>query len=232
MAQKNVKLPEHVAIIMDGNGRWGDSHYGKRTKGHIEGTKRVREIVRSSKELGIKSLRLWGYSTDNWKREQNEVNTLMWLFRRFIVREANELDAQSINVTFVGRRQQLPEQLQRVMKQLEERTEDNDGLRLEIALNYGGLQSVADAVNSIIKRDGLVTEESLMGELYPNISPPDLIIRTSGEMRTSGFQPLAVHAEWEFTKTLWPDFTAEEFSSILKRFGKRERRFGGVRKVV
>jgi len=230
MVIKKEDLPRHVAIIMDGNGRWGECKFGigKRTKGHIQGVKRAREIIKCSDELGIQSLRLWGYSTDNWKREDNEVNILMWLFRRFIVREADDLDVRNVCVTFVGRRADLPRDLQRVMGNLERQTMSNTGLRLEIALNYGGLQSIHDAVIALINNNQAVTEVSLLKVLYPDIPAPDFIVRTSGEKRTSGFQPLAVHAEWEFVDTLWPDFSADEYVAVLQRFKDRNRRFGGV----
>lgn len=232
MAQEKTILPEHVAIIMDGNGRWGQAFYGKRVKGHIKGVDRAREVIRRSGELGVKSLRLWGYSTENHKREGNEVNALMWLFRRFIVREADELDQKKVRVTFVGRRQQLPNHLQQVMNALESRTASNSGMRLEVALNYGGLPSVVDAVNALMEHDQEVTEESLVNHLYPEIPPPDFIIRTSGEMRTSGFHPLAVYAEWVFVETLWPDFGPDEYESVLRSFASRERRFGGLNASV
>ncbi len=236
---KKSVFPSNVAIIMDGNGRWGEEHFNKRHKGHIKGVERAREVIRRADDLGIKSLRLWGYSTDNWKRVGNqtsvlgnEVNVLMWLFRRFIIREADELHQKMVKVTFVGRRKQLPEQLQRVMQKLEERTAKNEGMRLEIALNYGGVQSVVDAVLSLNQRNEVVTDASLMAELYPNIPPPDFIIRTSGELRTSGFHPLASYAEWEFTDTLWPDFTPDKFEALLLKFAGRKRRYGGTAVVA
>ena len=227
---KKPLLPHHVAIIMDGNGRWAQQQGKKRTVGHKAGAKRVKEIVRHAGEIGLPVLTLWGFSTDNWKRPQYEVNVLMGLFQQFIVREADELNAMSVRVTFIGRRSELPENLQRVMGQLEMQTQSNPGLKLQIALNYGGLQEVVDASNRLQRAGVAVTDESLMHEIYQHVVAPDLIIRTSGEYRTSGYQPLAVHAEWIFTDTLWPDFTTAEFDTLLRQFATRDRRCGGLSK--
>ncbi|MDC1205634.1 polyprenyl diphosphate synthase, partial [Candidatus Pacebacteria bacterium] len=203
--------------------------FGRRSKGHIKGVESVRNIVRSAGEQGIAILTLWGFSSDNWKRPDNEINVLMGIFKRYIVREADELDAASVKVTFLGRRTELQKQLQHVMRNLEEQTRSNTGLHLQVALNYGGEAEIVDACNKLRSLDRSITGDDLRSALSSSeVGMPDLIIRTGGEMRTSGFFPLAVHAEWEFIETLWPDFTAEEFQKILTEFEGRERRFGGL----
>jgi undecaprenyl diphosphate synthase len=152
----------------------------------------------------------------------------MSLFKKYALHEADELDASNIRVNYIGRIEELPKPLQRILEQVKNRTEKNTGPSLQIALNYGGTQEIVDATNSIMMRGEEVNDKSLAKEVFSKTSPPDLIIRTGGEMRTSGFMPLATYAEWSFSKTLWPDFTSDEFDSICCNYQNRERRFGGI----
>ncbi len=222
--------PQHVAIIMDGNGRWGQTRFGKRSKGHIKGAQNVKKIVECAGRINISTLTLWGYSTDNAKRPANEVNILMWLFQRYIATEATELHGQDVRVTFIGQRSGLPDRLQRLMCDLELKTKNNRGLHLQIALNYGGRDEIARACKKLVDAGEEISVENISRNLDTALtSDPDMVIRTSGESRTSGFMPWqTVHSEWFFPDTLWPDFTVEEFLSILDDFSKRERRLGGV----
>ena len=222
------KSLKHVAIIMDGNGRWGQLHRGSRSAGHKVGVENVRTIVRHSGKLGLQALTLWGFSTDNWNRPKWEVNVLMKIFEQYAIREVDELDASNIRVDFIGRIEGLPKSLQRVLEQVRNRTEKNTGPILQIALNYGGTQEIVDATRTILLRNDEVSDESLKKEIFLKAPAPDLIIRTGGEMRTSGFMPLATYAEWSFSKTLWPDFTTDELDSLCSEFQGRERRFGGL----
>jgi len=227
----NKKL--NVAIIMDGNGRWAEARGLIRSKGHDSGAKRVKAIILHAGAIRVKKLSFWAFSTDNWNRPEYEVTTLMTLLRKFIVQEADELQKRNVHVTFIGERTMLPQQLQRVMENLETATRLNDGLHLEIAINYGGRDEIVRATKAIM-RDGLdpdeVTEEVFSSYLDTS-GEPDLIIRTSGENRTSGFMPFqATSAEWYFEPDPWPDYTPEHFDRALAAYANRDRRFGGLSK--
>jgi undecaprenyl diphosphate synthase len=156
----------------------------------------------------------------------------MELFKRYALREADEIDASNVRFTCIGRRSGLPVPLQRVIAQMEARTRTNTGLRLQVALNYGGLQEIVDTVRSLVGKGLPITEDTLLQEVYGDVEPPELIIRTGGEIRTSGFMPFAPYAEWAFTETLWPDFTIDEFDRICNTFRSRERRYGGLAKAT
>lgn len=234
---EHSRFLKHVAIIMDGNGRWGEQRYGSRAAGHKVGARRVKEIVRHAGESGIQTLTLWAFSTDNWKRPEYEVRVLMRLFRQYIVREADELDAMEVRVTFIGDRSQLPMQLQVVMQQLEERTATNGGLHLQIALNYGGRDEIVRAARTLAIRavQGQLDAEAVTHADFEalldtvGVSNPDLVIRTSGELRTSGFMPYQIaSSELYFSDCLWPDFTPTEFDQAMATYSTRQRRYGGV----
>ena len=233
-AQRSVT---HLAIIMDGNGRWATNRGWPRLVGHKRGAERVREIVRAAPDLGIRWLTLYAFSTENWKRSTEEVLGLMAIFARYIEREADRLAKAGVRLRFIGERGRLDPRLQRLMAGIEARTAGNDRLNLTVAVNYGGRDEIlraarklAEAAAAGLLEPGDLTEGAFSGALDTGGMPdPDLVVRTSGETRTSNFLPWqAAYAEYEFTATLWPDFTAEELAGIVQRFSNRERRFGGV----
>uniref|UniRef100_UPI0040471B97 polyprenyl diphosphate synthase n=3 Tax=Yoonia sp. TaxID=2212373 RepID=UPI0040471B97 len=229
--------PNHVAIIMDGNGRWAQQRGRPRLFGHHAGARRVREIVEACPDLGVKYLTIFAFSTENWKRTQSEVSGLMKLFRRYIEREALALFEDGVRVRFIGDRLRLDPKLVSLMDMLEKNTVNNDKVHLTIALNYGARDEVTRAAQlmaieieqgRLAHRD--VDAETLSKFLDTRFLPdPDLVIRTSGEARISNFLLWqSAYAEYEFIDTLWPDFTAAEFAKVLSGFGERERRFGAV----
>lgn len=238
MPKDPTTSPAHVAIIMDGNGRWAQQRGRPRLFGHHAGARRVREILKACPELGVKYLTLFAFSTENWKRTQTEVAGLMGLFRKYLEREADELFRSGVCVRFIGDRIRLDPKLVTLMDDLELRTAGNDRVHLTVALNYGGRDEVTRAAKRLayeIEQGRLthkdVDAETLAGFLDTHVLPdPDLVIRTSGEARISNFLLWqSAYAEYEFVDTLWPDFTAAEFARVLGQFGKRERRFGAVR---
>nr|WP_319251720.1 isoprenyl transferase [uncultured Celeribacter sp.] len=233
-----VQGPKHVAVIMDGNGRWAQARGKPRLFGHHAGAKRVREIVRACPELGVKYLTIFAFSTENWKRTQTEVSGLMSLFRRYIQNELRVLVSEGVRVRFIGDRLRLDRKLVDLMDGLEEATKDNDLVNLTIAINYGGRDEVARAVKALAcdAKNGKLDPESvdettLTRYLDTRVLPdPDLVIRTSGEARVSNFLLWqAAYSEYEFIDTLWPDFTATIFAECIDRFAGRDRRFGGVK---
>ena len=228
---------EHVAIIMDGNGRWATDRGWPRLVGHRKGAERVKEIVRAAPDLGLKWLTVYAFSTENWKRSTEEVLGLMAIFARYIEREADRLAAESVRMRFIGDRSRLDPKLQKLMAGIEARTATYDRLNFTIAINYGGRDEIARATRDIARavaagllRPEQITDQTITQHLdTADLPDPDLVIRTSGEARTSNFLPWqAAYAEYEFTQTLWPDFTPDELAQIVARFGNRERRFGGV----
>ncbi|EBA17721.1 undecaprenyl diphosphate synthase [Roseobacter sp. SK209-2-6] len=230
--------PHHVAIIMDGNGRWAQSRGRPRLFGHHAGARRVREVVECCPELGVKYLTIFAFSTENWKRTQVEVAGLMSLFRRYISKEMKALAARNVRVRFIGDRVRLDAKLVKLMDQLEEETQENDGTHLTIALNYGGRDEVARATKRLAQDVAAgkldpekVDQETLPRYLDTHVLPdPDLVIRTSGEARISNFLLWqSAYAEYEFIDTLWPDFTSEEMGRLCRSYGSRDRRFGGVK---
>ncbi len=230
--------PRHVAIIMDGNGRWATMRGRPRLFGHRAGAKRVREIVEACPEFGVEYLTIFAFSTENWKRTQVEVAGLMSLFRRYISKETRSLNAFGARVRFIGDRVRLDDKLIKLMGELEDATACNTRVHLTIALNYGGRDEVARATQRLAqdvasgKLDpNCVDEETLPKYLDTYVLPdPDLVIRTSGEARISNFLLWqSAYAEYEFIDTLWPDFTKEEFGNLCAAYGVRDRRFGAVK---
>ena len=230
--------PDHVAIIMDGNGRWAQMRGRPRLLGHHAGAKRVREIVEACPDFSVKYLTIFAFSTENWKRTQSEVSGLMRLFRRYIQREAKALFDQGVRVRFIGDRIKLDDKLVSLMDDLEMFTSGNDRVHLTIALNYGGRDEVTRAAKRLayeIEMGRLthkdVDAETLAKYLDTHFLPdPDLVIRTSGEARISNFLLWqSAYAEYEFIDTLWPDFTRAEFAKVLSGYGARDRRFGAVK---
>ncbi len=229
--------PAHVAIIMDGNGRWAQARGKPRLFGHHAGAKRVREIVEACPDLGVKYLTIFAFSTENWKRTQAEVSGLMGLFRRYIQKEARDLRDRGVRVRFIGDRVKLDDKLVDLMDELELMTSENDRVHLTIALNYGGRDEVARAARRLAHDVALgrvdprnVDEETLPRYLDTYVLPdPDLVIRTSGEARISNFLLWqSAYAEYEFIDTLWPDFSEKVFARIVNNYAGRTRSYGAV----
>ena len=238
MAKDTANGPNHVAIIMDGNGRWAQMRGRPRLLGHHAGARRVREIVRACPDEGVKYLTIFAFSTENWKRTQTEVAGLMRLFRRYIQREARNLLAEGVRVRFIGDRVRLDDKLVDLMDELELLTSHNDKVHLTIALNYGGRDEVARATKRLAYdvAAGSLDPKEINDETLPKyldtcfLPDPDLVIRTSGEARISNFLLWqSAYAEYEFIDTLWPDFTPDVFASVLSGFKTRDRRFGAVK---
>ena len=237
---QSPRKAEHVAIIMDGNGRWATQKGWPRLVGHRKGAERVKEIVNAAPELGIKYLTIYAFSTENWKRTTEEVLGLMAIFSRYIEREADRMAAESVRMRFIGDRSMLNPRLKRLQTSIEQRTAAYDRLNLTVGINYGGRDEITRAVRDIARAvaAGQVSPDQITDALISqhldtaDLPDPDLVIRTSGETRTSNFLPWqAAYAEYEFTDVLWPDFTAQHLAEIVGDFGKRERRFGGVLKA-
>ena len=223
-------VAQHVAIIMDGNGRWAQQRGRPRLVGHHAGAKRIREIVEACPDAGVKYLTIFAFSTENWKRTQSEVSGLMRLFKRYIRRESQALINDGVRVRFIGDRMNLDDQLVSIMDELEMVTSHNKKVNLTIALNYGGRDEVTRAVKRLareVEQGKLaakqVNAKVLAGFLDTYFLPdPDLVIRTSGEARISNFLLWqSAYAEYEFIDTLWPDFKADEFSQLVSKFGSR-----------
>ncbi|WP_300029839.1 polyprenyl diphosphate synthase [uncultured Roseobacter sp.] len=230
--------PNHVAIIMDGNGRWATQRGRPRLFGHHAGARRVREIVEACPHIGVEYLTIFAFSTENWKRTQVEVAGLMSLFRRYIIKETKALRANGVRVRFIGDRDRLDDKLIVLMNELEEATAHNSLVNLTIAINYGGRDEVTRATRRLAQdvadgrlKPGNVDEETLPRYLDTCVLPdPDLVIRTSGEARISNFLLWqSAYSEYEFIDTLWPDFTRDEFEGLCQSYGGRDRRYGGVK---
>jgi undecaprenyl diphosphate synthase len=228
------KIPYHLAIIMDGNGRWARARGLPRLAGHRAGTENLRRVLRQCTELGIKVLTIYAFSTENWERPQIEVRGLMSILERVIDRELAELDANGVQIRHLGRLDGVSERLQRSIEKALKVTAHNDRLILNVAFNYGGRAELVDAIRQIIAQ-GIpaeeVDEELVSRFLYTGGLPdPDLIIRTSGELRVSNFLLWqGAYAEYYVTPTYWPDFDRRELLKALKQYGQRERRFGGLK---
>ena len=229
------KLPEHVAIIMDGNGRWARKRAMNRVRGHEEGTESVRVVVRTSRNIGIKWLTLYAFSEENWKRTRYEVDALMFILKRFLKSELNEMMENGIRFQTIGRINKLPEDVQNLISETIKKTSVNSDMVLSLALSYGGRQEILDAVRIVAEKIKTgdfnpenITEEIISDSLYTGGMPdPDLLIRTSGEYRVSNFMLWQIaYTEMYITPTLWPDFREEEYIKAIEEFQKRERRFG------
>ena len=233
--QEGSDTPRHIAIIMDGNGRWAKNRGWPRLVGHRRGAERVKQIVRAAPDLGIGWMTVYAFSTENWKRSTEEVLGLMKIFRIYIKREADGLAAEGVRMRFIGARERLDPKLQALMAGIEARTAGNTRLNLTVAINYGGRDEILRASKRLADKiaAGQITDPTEADFAAcldtAGIPDPDLVIRTSGETRTSNFLPWqSAYAEYEFTPTLWPDFSPEHLAEILDRFGLRDRRFGGV----
>jgi undecaprenyl diphosphate synthase len=235
------RVPAHVAIIMDGNGRWANARGLKRNAGHEAGEAALFDTVEGALELGIRYLTVYAFSTENWKRSPDEVRFLMNFNESLLLRRAGELDERDVRVRFIGRRlRPVPRRLVNLIEDTEERTANNERMQLTIAFNYGGQAELVDAAKTLAKdlADGTVkraNEKALAARLYdPSLPDVDLMVRTSGEHRTSNFLVWqAAYAELVFVETLWPDFNRIELARAVAEYQRRERRFGkAVDKVV
>ncbi len=231
-----AKLPRHVAIIMDGNGRWARQHKLSVSRGHRQGTETLREIIRHTDDLGIEALSLYAFSTENWSRPPEEVAALMQLILDFFASEIDELDEKNVRILILGDKSALPEKQRETLIEAERRTAGNTGLHLNIAVNYGSRAELAKAAREIAEevlagrlKPEEISEETVSEHLYTAGQPEvDLMIRTSGELRLSNFMLYQnAYAEFVFPKVLWPDFTVEEYDRCLKEFEGRGRRYGG-----
>jgi len=227
------KTPQHVAIIMDGNGRWALSRGKPRLAGHRAGTENLRRIIRASVEFNIKYLTIYAFSTENWRRPPAEIQGLMHILEDVIDRELDELNEEGVRLRHLGRLDKLGNKLRKKVMYAVDLTKENDRLNLNIAFNYGGRDEIVYAVQNII-REGIAAEdvniEMMSDYLFTaGIPDPELIIRTSGELRTSNFLIWqSAYSEWYITPTYWPDFDRDEYAKALETFAQRDRRFGGV----
>ncbi len=227
------RLPRHVAMIMDGNGRWALSRGLPRLAGHKAGTENLRRVIRASVEFGIKYLTIYAFSTENWGRPPEEVKGLMYILEDVIDRELAELNKEGVQLRHIGRLERLAPSLQEKVLYAIELTKNNDRLVLNVAFNYGGRDEIVNAIQNIMK-DGIpveeVTDQLVSRYLYTaGVPDPDLIIRTSGELRVSNFLIWqAAYSEWYVTPTYWPDFDKEEYQRALETFAGRDRRYGKV----
>ena len=224
----------HIAIIMDGNGRWARNKKKPRTIGHQEGVNTLREIVKECLTLNIKHLSVYAFSTENWKRPKKEVNFLMTLLNKMILKELNLFINQNIKVKIIGSRQNLSEELTKNFQLIETKTNHCSKMQLNLMINYGSRTEILDAFKTALKDPSItqdtINEEKISELLYTKSIPdPELLIRTSGESRISNYMLWQIsYSELHFTKTLWPDFTAQELQSIINDYHQRKRRFGGI----
>ncbi|MBQ2763879.1 MAG: isoprenyl transferase [Firmicutes bacterium] len=231
-----TSVPRHIAIIMDGNGRWAQKKGLQRIKGHYNGAKIIRHLTDIASELGVKHLTLYCFSTENWRRPLEEVNFLMDLIRNYLIEQANDMMKEGVRLTTIGDTSTLPDKVKAELVRVKEMTKDCSKITLNLALNYGGRDEIVHAVNALVadvkagKRDGDITEEIFEQYLYTNFLPdPDLLIRTSGEIRLSNFLPWqTAYTEFYFTDVNWPDFTDDEFYKAILEYQHRHRRFGGI----
>ena len=240
-APSNSNLPRHVAIIMDGNGRWAQKRHLPRQAGHVAGVNAVREVVRQACDIGLENLTLFAFSSENWKRPPKEVGALMGLFRLYFRNDLDELVARGARVRIIGNRCRVDEDIHKMIEDAERRTLGNNGINLTFAFDYGGQEEIAAAARELARAAAegrldpeTITPELLSSRLFTSALPePDLVIRTSGERRLSNFLLWqSAYAELLFIDTLWPDFGPQEFRDALDKFTKRERRFGALSEEV
>ena len=232
-----TRLPRHVAVIMDGNGRWAKRKHLPRVAGHRVGTQTARSTIETCARLKIEALTLYAFSVENWRRPKTETDFLMQLLREYLRQEMPVIHKNNIRLRFLGRRKELPIAVQQDLRRAEDETAKNNGMILCLALNYGGRAEIVDAINTIVAARSArptyaaVEEEEVSRNLYTyGLPDPDLLIRTSGEMRVSNFLLWQIaYAEIFVTETLWPDFNRARLLEILVEFQKRERRYGGIR---
>lgn len=229
------RTPEHVAIIMDGNGRWAGKRGLPRLAGHKEGVRAVERTIRAAADAKIPYLSLYAFSTENWKRPKAEIEGLMGLFRYYLKFKVSELKENGVRLIFSGRIQGLPDDLAVEMQSVEKMTSRNKRITVMICVNYGGRQEIVDSVNRILEKGkcAKVTEEMISASMYqPHLPDPDLVIRSSGETRLSNFLLWqTAYSELYFTEVLWPDFSVEDLHKALDQYSGRERRYGAVKEA-
>jgi undecaprenyl diphosphate synthase len=233
----STRIPQHVAIIMDGNGRWAQARKLPRTQGHLEGVKRVEEAIPTAIRAGIKVLTIYAFSTENWNRPENEVSMLMHTLLAVLNQKVKKMHESGVRILFIGRKQGVPDAVLKGFEDTMRLTRDNTRLTLVVAFNYGGRLEILDAVTKIANdvKDGKINAGQLNEELFSSylythgLPDPDLLIRTSGEQRISNFLLWQLsYAEFYFTEKCWPDFNEEEFHNAIRSYQSRERRFGGL----
>ena len=226
------KIPEHIAIIMDGNGRWAKNRSLPRTAGHAAGSKKFKEIARYCNKIGVKHLTVYAFSTENWRRPKEEVDAIMNIFRDYL-RDSANFKSENIKLEFIGDRSGMPEDIVELMAQAEFDSKDATGLKCYMAINYGGRDELVHAIRDIIK-EGIpaedITEDTISSHIYTSHYPdPELIIRPSGEYRLSNFLIWqSAYSEFWFSNILWPDFSINDLEQAIDDYNKRNRRFGGV----
>ena len=225
------RIPNHIAIILDGNGRWAEKRGLPRTFGHKEGADALRKIITYAGKIGVKYLTVYAFSTENWKRSKDEIDALMFLFKTYLKNEEKNIMKNNVRFLVSGRKNGVSSSLLEAIKKLEDKSRDNTGLILNIAFNYGGRAEIIDAVNSILKSGAdNINEEDFSKYLYNDIPDPELLIRTSGEFRISNFLLWQIaYSEIYITKALWPDFDEKELDKAIQSYNERDRRFGGVK---
>lgn len=229
----NLKIPKHVAIILDGNGRWATRRGLLRTVGHKAGIEAVKRTVEGANELGIEVLSFFAFSTENWKRDKAEIDAIFEILRTYLKENEEEYLGKNLKLLTMGDISKLPEDIYKKFEELKDKTKNNTGMIVNIGLNYGGRDEIVRAFNTLLKEGKKVTnEDEIKKYLYTNSLPdPDFIIRTSGEQRLSNFMLYqCAYSELYFPKVLWPDFNKKHLIKALKNYSKRDRRYGGITK--
>ena len=233
-----MKIPQHIAIILDGNGRWAKSKGMPRNYGHAQGSKNVEKICETAYKMGVKYLTVYAFSTENWSRPKSEVNALMTLLRNYMKTCLKTAEKNRMKVRVLGEKSRLDEDIRLRIDELEEATKNNDGLNFQIALNYGSRDEIIRAVRHLADdyKDGIISKEEITEEKFETyldthgIPDPDLLIRTSGELRLSNYLLWQLaYTEFYFTDVFWPDFTKQELEKAIEYYNSRDRRFGGAK---
>ena len=228
-----INIPKHVAIIMDGNGRWAKDKGKIRIEGHKKGAENIEKVIEYSIKLGVKYLTVYAFSTENWKRPENEIKALMRLFEKYLDDKKDSLKKQGVRLLVTGSRENISSKLLLKIKKTEEYLEDCSNLVFNIAFNYGGRKEIVDGINKLIKENKEnkeITEDEFKNYMYrPNIPDPELVIRTSGEFRVSNFLLWEIaYSEFYVSNAYWPDFDENEYNRAIDSYNKRDRRFGGL----
>lgn len=233
-----LKIPAHVAVILDGNGRWAKKKHMPRTYGHMQGSKVVEDMLYVADDLGIQYFTVYAFSTENWKRSEEEVGTLMSILRKYLKDCVKKSMKNNVRCRVIGRREELSDDIVESINNLEEKTKNNTGLNFTIAINYGGRDEIVRAVQKIAQdvKEGMIAPEAIDEAMInanldtKDIPDPDLLIRTSGEQRLSNYLPWQLaYTEFYFTDVFWPDFNREELIKACEKYNKRDRRYGGVK---